>query len=308
MTVQIQNQQTNPIELHRGKRLGDVISPKLFTAALEDVFKTLDWSKLGINVNGEYLSHLRFADNIVIMVESIEDLSCMLGELNAASLRVGLGMNLDKTKVMFNDHIIPGPVIVESAVLEVVSEYTYLGQTVQLSRANFEKEADRRIQLGWTAYGKLRHIMNSAIPQCLKTKVFKACVLPVMTFGAETWTLTVGLVRKIKVAQRAMERCMLGVSLMDRVRNEEIRQGTKVTDIALKISKLKWQWAGHTCRRTDSRWSRRVLDWRPRTGKRSVGRSPARWTDDLRRYAGKDWMRKAVHCGELWEGPTSSSG
>ncbi|KAA5579025.1 hypothetical protein F3H14_38100, partial [Pseudomonas aeruginosa] len=77
-----------------------------------------------------YLSHLRFADDIVMLAESLEDLSCMLGELNAASRRVGLGMNLDKTKVMFNDHIISGPVIVESAVLEVVSEYTYLGQII----------------------------------------------------------------------------------------------------------------------------------------------------------------------------------
>ncbi|CAG9118773.1 unnamed protein product [Plutella xylostella] len=86
---------------------------------------------------------------------------------------------------------------------------------------------------------------------------------------------------------------MLGVSLMDRIRNEVIRQRTKVTDIAVKICKLKWQWAGHICRRTDNRWGRRVLEWRPRTGKRSVGRPPARWTDDLRRVAGSGWMRKA---------------
>ncbi|KAG7298647.1 hypothetical protein JYU34_018301 [Plutella xylostella] len=82
------------------------------------------------------------------------------------------------------------------------------------------------------------------IPQSQKTKVFNQCVLPVMTYGAETWTLTVGLVHRFKVAQRAMERAMLGVSLMDRIRNEVIRQRTKFTDIAVKICKLKWQWAG----------------------------------------------------------------
>ncbi|KAG7296310.1 hypothetical protein JYU34_021440 [Plutella xylostella] len=164
----------------------------------------------------------------------------------------------DKSKVMYNAHIKPEPVAVGDATIEVVQEYVYLGQTIRLGISNFDKEAARRIQLGWAAFGKLRHIFTSAIPQSLKTKVFNQCVLPVMTYGAETWTLTVGL-----------------------------------ADIAVKICKLKWQWAGHICRRTDNRWGRRVLEWRPRTGKRSVGRPPARWTDDLRRVAGRGWMRKA---------------
>ncbi|CAH2238495.1 jg5676 [Pararge aegeria aegeria] len=84
-----------------------------------------------------------------------------------------------------------------------------------------------------------------------------------MTFGAKTLTLTVDLIHKFKVAQRAMERAMLGVSLRDRIRNDEIRRRTKFTDIAQRISKLKRQWAGHVCRRTDGRWGRRVLEWRP---------------------------------------------
>ena len=91
--------------------------------------------------------------------------------------------------------------------------YTYLGQTIQLGRNNLDKEADRRIQLGWAAYGKLRQVFDSPLPQCLKSRAFDQCVLPVMTYGAETWTLTKGLVHKFQVAQRAMERAMLGVSL-----------------------------------------------------------------------------------------------
>ena len=73
----------------------------------------------------------------------------------------------------------------------------------------------------------------------MKTKVFEHCVLPVMTYGAETWTLTVGLVHKFKVMQRAMERPILGVSLADKIRNEVISERTKLTDIARRINKLK---------------------------------------------------------------------
>jgi hypothetical protein len=51
-----------------------------------------------------------------------------------------------------------------------------------------------------------------------------------------------------------------------------------------------WPLAGHISRRTDNRWSKRVLEWRTRLGKRSVGRPQARWNDDLRRTAGGSWM------------------
>ncbi|KAJ8706628.1 hypothetical protein PYW07_012706 [Mythimna separata] len=263
-------------------------------------------------VNGEYITHLRFADDIVVMAETTEELSTMLGDLSRASERVGLKMNMDKTKVMVNIHVAPTciPIKIGDSTLEVVDDYVYLGQTVKLGRCNFEKEINRRIRLGWTAFRKLHGIFSSNLPQCLKTKVYDQCVLPVMTYGSETWSLTMGLIRRLKVTQRGMERAMLGVSLRDHMRNEDIRKRTKVTDIARSIAKLKWQWAGHIARRTDGRWGRKVLEWRPRTGRRSVGRPPTRWTDDLARVRESDGCEthRTGRCGTAWERPMSSSG
>ncbi|CAH2240872.1 jg9609 [Pararge aegeria aegeria] len=70
-------------------------------------------------------------------------------------------------------------------------------------------------------------------------------------------------------------------------RNEEILRGTRVTDIAQRVAKLKWQWAGHIARRTDGRWGLKVL-----------GRAPTRWTDDIRR-AGCRW-KQAAQDRVLW--------
>ncbi|CAH2235755.1 jg7613 [Pararge aegeria aegeria] len=75
-----------------------------------------------------------------------------------------------------------------------------------------------------------------------------------MTYGTETWPLTMGHIRRLRVTQRAMERAMLEVSLRDQIRNEEIRRRTRVSDIAQLVAKLMWQWAGHIVRRTDGRW------------------------------------------------------
>ncbi|CAH2233327.1 jg6241 [Pararge aegeria aegeria] len=103
-------------------------------------------------------------------------------------------------------------------------------------------------------------------------KVFEQCVLPVMTNGS--WSLTRGIIRRLSITQRAMERAMLWVSLRDQMTNKEIRRRNRVTDIAQRVAKLKWKWAGHIARRTDGRWGLKVLEWRPRNGKHSVGRPP----------------------------------
>ncbi|CAH2240660.1 jg22756 [Pararge aegeria aegeria] len=77
---------------------------------------------------------------------------------------------------------------------------------------------------------KSREALQFADTPLPKEEILNECVLPVMTYGAETWTQTIDLIHKFTVAQRAMERTILGVSLRDRIRNDQIRRNTKVTD------------------------------------------------------------------------------
>ncbi|XP_030850228.1 uncharacterized protein LOC590229 [Strongylocentrotus purpuratus] len=76
---------SNKTMIRKGVRQGDTGSPKFFTACLESIFKTLDWSSKGININGENMSHLRFADDIVITSHNLNDLEIMLQALDDAS-------------------------------------------------------------------------------------------------------------------------------------------------------------------------------------------------------------------------------
>jgi hypothetical protein len=113
---------------------------------------------------------------------------------------------------------------------------------------------------------------------------------------------------KRQTLEQSMEMDLEKFFLQVRIRNQAIRQRTKVTDIALRIS-IKWQWAGHISRKTDNRWGKRVLEWRPCLGKHSVERPRTRWSDDLRRTAGGSWMRVAKDRGRWREvGETSRSG
>ncbi|CAH2234725.1 jg4711 [Pararge aegeria aegeria] len=95
-----------------------------------------------------------------------------------------------------------------------------------------------------------------------------------------------GHIRRLRVTQRAMDRAILGVFLRDQIMNEEIRRRTSVTDIAQRVAKIAL--------RTDGRWGSKVLEWRPCTGKRSFGRPPTSWTDDIKRVAGNKRPRAVV--------------
>ncbi|CAH2227491.1 jg9312 [Pararge aegeria aegeria] len=92
-------------------------------------------------------------------------------------------------------------------------------------------------------------------------------------------------------------------------RNEEIRRRTRVTDIAQRVAKLKWQWAGHIARRTDGRWGSKVLEWHPRTGKRWVDPQPGgQMTSSESRVAAGYKRPRIVEFGTPYKRPMSSSG
>lgn len=63
---------TEKISIEKSFLQGDTISPKLFTLALQGIFKNMNWFQKGININGKFSSHLHFDDDIVLMRFYIE--------------------------------------------------------------------------------------------------------------------------------------------------------------------------------------------------------------------------------------------
>ena len=144
----------------------------------------------------------------------------MLQELSDESRRLGLKMNIAKTKV---DNT---PINVNNVLIENVPGYVYLGQHYSLKENNQDKEIQRRIMAGWAAYAKHRDIFKSNIAISLKRQVYNSCVLPAMTYGAETWTLTKLAQNKLAAAQTKMERSMLNITYKDRWTNICVRERT----------------------------------------------------------------------------------
>ena len=115
----------------------------------------------------------------------------------------GRKMNKSKTKVMVENDM---PIYVSNTQIENVESYIYLGQRYSTRDKNQDKEIQRRITAGWTAFAKHRDIFKGNIGTCLKRQVYNSCVLPAMTYGAKTWAFTTQAKNKVAAVQTKMER------------------------------------------------------------------------------------------------------
>ena len=279
-------------QIHRGVRQGDPLSPKLFTAVMEEVFKKAEISE-GVNVDGENLSNLRFADDVALLNETSKQMEKHMNNLNSESMKVGLKIHKGKTKYMTN-YADNEDILIGQQKIEKVTEFKYLGQTTHLKDTTKE-EIYARIRAGWSCFGKNKEILqDKQLPISLKKQVMDQCILPTMTYGCQTWSLNKQMTNKLRTAQRAMERKMLDLKLKDKIPCAEIRKRTKIIDIIEYTLKQKWKWAGHIARLKDNRWTRRCTEWQPRRGKRSRGRPSRRWQDDITEKEGTTWIRKAT--------------
>ena len=155
-------------QIHRGVRQGDPLSPKLFTAVMEEVFKKAEISE-GVNVDGENLSNLRFADDVALLNETTKQMEKHMNNLNSESTKVGLKIHKGKTKYMTN-YADSEDILIGQQKIEKVTEFKYLGQTTHLKDTTKE-EIYARIRAAWSCFGKTRkysRINNS--PFHLKNK------------------------------------------------------------------------------------------------------------------------------------------
>ena len=93
----MENQTSEEIKILRGVRQGDPISPKLFTAAIEQIFKNSDLKPRGIDIDGEKLTDLRFADDVALTTSSVKDMEIQLNIINQESKKIGLKIHRGKT-------------------------------------------------------------------------------------------------------------------------------------------------------------------------------------------------------------------
>ena len=144
----------------------------------------LEEAQAGIKIAGRNINNLRYADDITLIAESEEELKSLLMKVKEESEKVGLKLNIQKTKIMAS-----GPIISWEIEGETVVDFIFLSSKITAD-GNCSHEIKRCLLLGRKVMTNLDSIFKSR-DVTLPTKVHpvKAMVFPMVTYGCKSWTI-----------------------------------------------------------------------------------------------------------------------
>ena len=144
----------------------------------------LEEAQAGIKIARRNINKLRYADDTTLMAESVEELKSLLMKVKEESGKVGLKLNIQKTKIMAS-----GPITSWEIVGETVSDFIFGGSKITAD-GNCSHEIKRCLLLGRKALTNLESILKSRdITLPTNVHVVKAMVFPVVMYGCESWTV-----------------------------------------------------------------------------------------------------------------------
>ena len=180
---------TDWFQIGKGVCQGCILSPCLFNLYAEYIMRNtgLEETQAGIKIAGRSISHLRYADATMLMAESEEELKSLLMKVKEKSEKVGLKLNIQKTKIMASGPITPWEIDGES--VETVSDFILGGAPKSLQMV-LHQEIKRRLLLGRKVMTNLDSIFKSRdITLPTKVRLVKAMVFPVVMYRCESWTV-----------------------------------------------------------------------------------------------------------------------
>ena len=175
------------------------MSPYLFNLYAEYIMRHtgLDEAQTRIRIAGRNINNLRYADDTTLMAESEEELRRLLMKVKGESEKVGLKLNILKTKIMAS-----GPITsweIDGETVETVTNFIFLGYKITAD-GDCSHEIKRCLLLGRKVMKNLDSMLTSKdIILLTKVHLVKAMVSPVVMYGSESWTVSKAECQRIDV-------------------------------------------------------------------------------------------------------------
>ena len=180
----------------------------------------LEEAQAGIKIAGRNINNLRYADDTTLMAESEVELKSLLMKVKENSEKVGLKLNIQKTKTMAS-----GPITswqIDGETMETVADFIFLGSKITAD-GDCSHEIKRRLLLGRKLMTNLDSILKSRdITLPTKVHLVKAMVFPVAMYGCESWTVKKAECRRIDAFELWCWRKLLRIPWTARRSNQSI--------------------------------------------------------------------------------------
>ena len=238
----------------------------------------LEEAQAGIKIARRNINNLRYADDTTLKAESEEELKSFLMKVKEESEKVGLKLNIQKTKSMAS-----GPITswqIDGETVETMRDFIFLRSKITPD-GDCSHEIKRRLLLQRKVMTNLDSILKRRdITLPTKVRLVKAVVFPVVMYGCESWTIKNAECWRIDAFELWCWRRLLRVPWTARRSNQfilkEISPGCSSEGLTLK---LKLQYFGHLMWRTDS--FEKALMLGKIEGRRRRGRQRMRWLDGI---------------------------
>uniref|UniRef100_A0A8B9WUT6 RNA-directed DNA polymerase n=1 Tax=Bos mutus grunniens TaxID=30521 RepID=A0A8B9WUT6_BOSMU len=188
-TVRTGHGTTDWFQIGKGVCQGCILLPCLFNFYAEYIMRNagLEEAQAGIKIAGRNINNLRYADDTTLMAENEEELKSLLMKVKEESEKVGLKLNIQKTKIMAS-----GPITsweIDGETVETVSDFIFGGSKITAD-GNCSHEIKRYLFLGRKAMTNLDNILKSRdITLPTRVHLVKAILFPVVMYGNESWTV-----------------------------------------------------------------------------------------------------------------------
>ena len=156
-TVRTGQGTTDWFQIGKGVHQGCILSPCLFNLCAEYIMRNtgLDEAQAGIKISGRNINNLRYADDTTLMAESEEELKSFLMKVKEESEKIGLKLNIQKTKIMAS-----GPTTSWQIDGETVADFIFLGSKITAD-GDCSHEIKRRLPLGRKVMTNIDSIFKS---------------------------------------------------------------------------------------------------------------------------------------------------
>ena len=275
-------------EVKRGVRQGCVLSPILFNLYTDKIFKD---DLAGVRMGGEEYSNLRYADDTVLIAETIEELQELVTEVKERSLAKGLKMNVKKTKTMVIRRNIEEEckidINVDGKILEQVKKYLYLGHMIT-EDGRCETEIRRRLEIARTNFMNMKNLLTARVLRlATRKKLIRCYILSTLLYASETWAINQIMMEKIEAFEMWIWRRCLKISYTEHKTNIEVLQEVgENRKLKKEIIKRKLQYFGHLIRKDGIQ--KKLLDAEVE-GKRGRGRPITSWMGNITKWTGKGY-------------------